>query len=254
MTRRTDSASSSASESSSQSLSETDSAEDLGTDISTSSEENSQLFSIVTGTVSGDYDRIELLLSQIKTLDASKITEEIKEKIFEGVVIRSEAETTEEDPWITSIISLLPYPVLAKALLPRAQKEMAKLSPEELEDAQVLLSLRFKNVPENVVLEMFASLPQCLKVKKHALILFLSAEAPLDPDHEKELQSAFPDLQMAKLKDTFPHYPEEVFFQISKIKPGFVSGSGECMVKGYLLTEDSLSVFIKALKDYYETE
>ncbi|KAH9386427.1 uncharacterized protein NEMAJ01_1323 [Nematocida major] len=219
-------------------------------DLITSSSNVPELFTVCSGPCAGDYDRIELLARQAKTLDVANIQEKEKELLFSKILVRSEAESIEADPWITSFFSVLSYSEATSMLHAKVNAAIKKMErPEEL---SILVSTRFANVPEEIVYEMYEALPGALPKQAAPRMLLLSLERPVLQDEEKEIKRVFPDFKFATSAKLFPVHTEEIFLMLNGAKPAFsCTVADDSTIKGYVLTEDSLGAFIGAMKKYY---
>jgi len=224
------------------------------------SEETAPLvLKVVEGRCAGSDERIALLITQIRTVSAKTTGEKEREAIFSGILTRTETDMLEEEPWVTSFLSLVPYEEISGAIYPQVRKKVEEVvkSGEERKKLAVLVSGRFRNVPDDAVYEMYASLSRCMKLEKGAKVLFLSAERAISSEEEKELQKMFPRLDVKALKKMLPENPEELFFSAikgsgSKNPQVFHTSSGDVKIKGYLLEKEDIEMFLKELREYFD--
>lgn len=217
------------------------------------SSDQAHLFNICEGPCTGNSDRISLLLTQTKVLDARKLTDGMRADVFLHVLVRSEAESLEEEPWITSCFSVVPYASLSACMYKEVAQKVAALE-EDLNNLLVLLSLRFRNVPDDVTYEMYVALHNHMGSQGGQRLLLLSAERPLQKEEESELLEAFRDAGPKSLGGTFPVNSEEVFLQVLKIQHRFAANAAGVLIRAYVLTRHELGVFLEALKEYFESE
>lgn len=213
-------------------------------------EEDPQLFTLQTGKCIGHYSRIELLVShELKIFDREMLTDEIKESIFRGINVWTEAESTDRDPWITSFFSFVPYEEIASSLHPEVQAEIGKM--KNTPKKTLFINGRFINIPDEVVFEMYQALSGKIAATDYDQILFLSLERPITQWEIKQIRRAFPSLNIAKMKNMFPMYAEEIFLTVENISPSFVCRKDTFIIKGYSMSKQSLMEFIVSLKEYF---
>ncbi|KAI5189618.1 hypothetical protein NEMIN01_0571 [Nematocida minor] len=208
------------------------------------------LFSVQTDACSGDYDRIELLIRQAKTLNVLDITENDKMALFSKIVVRSEAESIDAEPWITSFFSLMEYAQVRRMLHPKVCGAIEKVAGHK--EMNLLISARFSNVPEEVVFEMYEALPEISAKAGGRQLMLLSLEKPVGKEEEKEIHAVFPTFKFASSAKLFPVNTEDIFLILGKKKPVFVCPmSNNAVIKGYVLDKADLNEFIAAMREYY---
>ncbi|KAI5184812.1 hypothetical protein NEHOM01_0414 [Nematocida homosporus] len=215
--------------------------------------EDPQIFTVHTGECSGTFERVDLILeNEMPMVNRAALEEEVREKIFKGIFVWADAESTEDEPWITAFFAMVPYVDLAGAMFAGVQREVERLGKKER--IKLLINGRFKNVPDDVVCEMYTALPNCLELDEKERVLLLSLEKPINPKEEKEIKKVFPTLNLAKMKNLFPIHSEEVFLYLSNLPAAFTTHGDGSIIKGYLLDKKGLSKFISALREYLEAE
>lgn len=223
-------------------------------DLSTSTSNMPELFTVKTGECPGDYDRIELLIRQAKTLDILDITEQDKWLIFKNIFIRSEAESIESEPWITSFFSTARYPELQHVLHPKLRSAIEKLPDPEMET--IIISSRFTNVPEEVIFEMYEAFGVIFKklvaMEPDTSMLLLSLEKPVGPDEEAEIRRVFPKYKFPKGTKLFPEHTEDVFFVLNNILPIITCHiASNLVIKVYRLDAKVIDKFVAIMLEYY---
>ncbi|KAI5172983.1 hypothetical protein NEFER03_1976 [Nematocida sp. LUAm3] len=230
------------------SVSEESSEEDLSSE---ESEDDLQLFTVQTGECPGSIDRIVLLSTkEVSTINSATLDEEGLERLFKGICIWAEAESTEKEPWITGFFSILKYEDISPYMFHEVSKKIEAL--HNCENMRVFISGRFMNLPDEVVYEMYTALPTLLPLQEKEKILFISVEKPIRPTEEKEIKAVFPSFNFTKAKNMFPVYAEEVFLSLNKINPvAMVHSSGKA-IKLFLLDKQMISVFLSSLDKYFQ--
>lgn len=219
-------------------------------DLITSESNMPELFTVRTDQCTGSYDRIELLVRQAKTLDTLDISEENKELLFSKIIVRSEAESIETEPWITSIFSLMQYPEASSMLHKKVNVAVRKIEGHETLD--ILISARFANVPEEIIYDMYEVLPGTFIKANDCRILLLSLERPVSPEEEKSIKRVFSNFKFATSAKLFPVHTEEVFLTLNGNTPAFTcTVSDQSVIKGFVLNREGLVAFINSMKAYY---
>lgn len=223
-------------------------------DLSTSTGDMPELFNVKTGPPQGDYDGIEILVGQLKTLNAFKVTEDYKIMIYKNIAVRAEAESIETEPWITSFFSVVEYPSIRPILQPKLQNTIDKLPAHEKES--IIISSRFTNVPEEVVFEMYEVFTSVLKKAAESgsdtPMILLSLEEPVVREEAEEIRKVFPDFVFPKGSKLFPKHTEDVFLILNKVEALFTCNiANDKVVKGYRIGVDMLEKFVACMKEYY---
>ncbi|KAI5191282.1 hypothetical protein NECID01_1394 [Nematocida sp. AWRm77] len=211
-----------------------------------------ELFDIVAGECPGTCERIELLINQLKMVDVSCVTEAQREKIFSSVAVRAEVESLEEEAWVTSVFSLVPYGEIAPCMFSQVQREMGKLSEEERGRISVFLSPRYRNIPDETIGEMYAVFGESAKLPKDARVLFVSAEYPITSSDEAEIKKAFSSFKLKPLRGKFPVHPEEIFLSINGLSPLFVQNREQSTLTGWLLDKKQLDQYITSVVKFHQ--
>ncbi|EHY66921.1 hypothetical protein NERG_00561 [Nematocida ausubeli] len=221
-----------------------------GSELMASSGNMPDLFTVRTGECPGEYERIELLIKHSKVLKSGGISEEEKAALFSHMVVRSEAEGIEAEPWITSFFSVLQYPAVRSMLPSKVASAIGQLPDHETLD--VLISFRFSNVPEEIVYEMYESFPGAHMHKKDQKVLLLSLEKPVQKEEEAEIKRVFPAFKFQGSGKLFPVHTEEIFLILNAEKPLFSClVHDDTAIKGYILDRERFIAFIEAMKKYY---
>lgn len=183
-------------------------------DVSTSDGTDLEAFVVAVGRPEGDPESVRLLVLQAKFLDHSLVDEGVLGAIFNSVAARVEVDSIDNEKWITASVGLVDYRLVSKAVHPKLRN---KLLPSATDGARVFVSIRFANIPDQVVSQMYKDFLGHLGKFAHS-VLILSAEREV-VGYERDLAiQMYPSIY--KEGDAclwFPCNPEETFFKIEKI-------------------------------------